>query len=1425
MSQPETPQSTAASASGGQLEGGAYEIIRNRLATHAATLRSRLGELNNARKDVFGSIETALVNTDRITTANNCIPRDMVPVGRRFLFGYNVHFGLRTERHLADVFAIYEFSDGHFHEQPLDLIQEERFQKDFHDVYRFYRDAVFSRFFLKGPHLYMVFRVGRSVSDIKTFKWAIDGDRLKYIDNRSDHEVTFPPQHEFEWVRTHRDLHQSGTHPHISIEDRVFVETVGGDLTIKVENNTESGEGILSEPVDDPDQTLDDAEVLYASLDNLILLKIRPYQEKNFRYFVFNEKLQQATRLDAIAEACVRLPDDHGLIYSSGYYLQAGDSRRFDSDLAAMMFDRRIAAPNGEDYLYVFTHRESGTYALLAYNLISQEVSVPLVCNGFSFFENGELLCFRCHEEPQKHHAIQIWQTPFVGENHVPETHTDSYLYRIGNREIVRGMAECQELLNLLDKDDSWSGLYVDVVKKSGDVLDSYFWLDRQETCRLDEPLREIRGAASAAVEEFEKVVRVRRETEQKTAAVASATTGILKQSNNRRYETIDDFVSSLGDLRRVRGDIISLRELRYSDSARITRLEEQVTEQTERISHRCVQFLLSEGALDPYAARVAEAAAQVPHLEKVTEAKQVAEAIDTGAAELEMLIEIVSNLPISDATRRTQIIDQISAIFTEVNQARAALRRRQQELFAVEGTAEFSSQLKLLNQAVVKLLDVADTPEKCDTSLTRVMIQLEELEGRFAEFDEFVVQLSEKRDEIYNAFESRKLSLVEARNRRAAALGKAADRILTGIRSRAESLESISEINGYFAGDLMIAKVRDLVSQLEELDDSVRVDDIRSRLKSIQEDTVRQLKDRQELFVDGENIIRLGQHQFSVNTQPFDLTTVMHEDELSLHLTGTAFFLPLRDPRLEACRDCWNQELVSETPDIYRAEYAAYLMYQQLSRPAATLQKGTGPRPEEDAAAEESAGPQSLDDLRRLKDQELQAFVTKWMAPRYTEGYIKGVHDHDAARILRAMLDIDAGVGLLRYPSRARAMAALYWEQFIDRRTRTRLEGRIRGFGTVASLFPTARAQNDYTAELQQFLTEFAQEELLFPQRYVNQAAEYLLAELQDGDGWVISRTAADLCREFHLHLQHNDSRAKFDAAFSGLKKDPVGQFLQLRDWLEAWARATDLPDDEAESLDEAAVILLLYGEPPVEQIADVELFRDLEGMAGDHPRIAGGRYHLNWLHLQERLSEYEANGATRFREFGQLKKQLVDEAREEMRLDEFRPRVMTSFVRNRLIDEVYLPLIGANLARQIGAAGDQKRTDRMGLLLLISPPGYGKTTLMEYVANRLGIIFMKINGPALGHQVTSLDPAAAPNAGAREEIEKLNLSFEMGDNVMIYVDDIQHCHPEFLQKFISLCDAQRKIEGVSRGRTRTFDFRGKKVAVVMAGNPYTES
>jgi hypothetical protein len=89
----------------------------------------------------------------------------------------------------------------------------------------------------------------------------------------------------------------------------------------------------------------------------------------------------------------------------------------------------------------------------------------------------------------------------------------------------------------------------------------------------------------------------------------------------------------------------------------------------------------------------------------------------------------------------------------------------------------------------------------------------------------------------------------------------------------------------------------------------------------------------------------------------------------------------------------------------------------------------------------------------------------------------------------------------------------------------------------------------------------------------------------------------------------------------------------------------------------------------------------------------------------------------------------------------------------------------------------------------------------------------------------VTSLDPAEAPNATARQEVEKISFALELGNNALLYLDDIQHTSPELLQKFISLCDAQRRMEGVWDGRTRTYDLRGKRFAVCMAGNPYTEA
>ena len=787
-----------------QLERGTYEIIQNRLQSYSDDLRDRIHKLNEQRREVFGSIPTELISTQRITTSHNCTAQDIVPIGDKFVFGYNVHMGLKAVTKLEDVFGVYEFSDGAMHEQPLDLIKNGQFEQEFFSLYKYYKDTRFQKFHIVGPHLYMIFQVGKTVSDTKAFKFLINENSLQYIDNRSDHEARLPPQHDFKWVRTHRDLHRDGEHPHISIDDRVFVETVGGDLMIKIEDNTDDGSGIYAEPVDDADQSLDDAEIFYSIVGNIILLKIRPFKEEDYRYLVYNEKTQTARRLDSIADACVSLPEDHGLIFSNGYYLQTGVYKTFESNISNLMFERRVASTNGEDYLYVFYNQTSGHYVLLSYNMIEQAVATPIVCNGFSIFENGQLIYFKSDESAQKHHAMQVWQTPYVGEQYQVGEKQDSYIYKIGNKEVVRAMSEMHEVMNLIDKDDSYSNLYVDLVKKSTDIIDSYFWLKEEQTFNLAKPLTEIRDAATAAVDEFDKVVRVRKNTASQFEETSKSARDALIQATSKHFQHIDDFVRALADLRTVRGRVISLKELKYVDLTAVEELENKVAENSDRLSHRCVEFLLEEDSLGPYAERVKEQQGRIENLKTGVEANALDEEIADGASELEMLIEIVSNLKIDDATQRTRIIDNISAIYSSLNQTRASLKKKSQELMSVEGAAEFNSQLKLIGQAVVNYLDVCDSPERCDEYLTKMMVQIEELEGRFAEFDEFIVQLAEKREEIYAAFDTKKLQLVEARNKRATALMSAADRILKGIRSRVSNFESVDEINSYFASDLM---------------------------------------------------------------------------------------------------------------------------------------------------------------------------------------------------------------------------------------------------------------------------------------------------------------------------------------------------------------------------------------------------------------------------------------------------------------------------------------------------------------------------------------------------------------------------------------------------------------------------------------------
>lgn len=1407
------------------IEKSTYEILHARLQQQARELRTRTEAVNARRLELFGGTELAVIGSERIRTENNCVPRDIVSLGDLLLFGYNVFLGLRTETSVQDVFSLHRWKkegdalqiekvDDH---APENFLADARFVKDFKELYRYYRDTRLLQLRKVPGKLLAIFKTGASNTDVKVFRWALDPlENATYLDKSGERDHVFPPSHDFEWVEATREDHVLGRFPHVSILDQVFVEAVGGDLTIKIEDNTNSGQGIYSEAVDEPNQSLADAQIRYAKVGSLILLRILPYNEKLWRHFIFNTRTKKVQRLDAIGRSCILLPEDHGIVFPGGYHLQNGETRTFEGDVAEMEFLRSWRSPNGEDVLFSFYERSSGRSILLPYNLIRKEAAAPIHCHGMALKSDGLMVLFRAaSEEATRVHAMQIWRTPFWTEEHAAQAPSrGTFLEKIGNADLVRAISDLLALSRAALAAEPSVQLFEDQIASCVRIADAYHWLGSSEVGDLQSPLRDLRQTADTIVGEFAKVEAIRAEAKKAVAEREAAFTRLVHRLRTEDRQSIDHFVAALAELRQERGRLIAARDQRYVDLEAVAALETKLVERGDELARETTDFLLGDKALLPYHQQLQEVAAQIAPCKKTAEAKALETQLDQLGAGLDLLTEIVGGLTIDDPTQRTTILERISEVLAIVNRTRAELQAKRKELVHHESAAEFGARFNLLSQSISGTLALCDTPERCDEQLSKLLLQLEELEGRFGEVDSFLEQLTEKREDLYEAFTAKKQILTDERQRRAGRLMSAAERVLEGIGRRAASLGSPEELAAYFVSDPMVGKLRELAEQLRGLGNAIQADELEGKVKTLREESGRVLRDRREIFEDGVNVLRLGNHRFSVNHQPFEATLLPREmgqgrTELFLHLTGTDFAEQVADKDLEAVRASWDQQIVSENPKVYRAEYLA----------ASLL-----------LAAEEEKQGLSVD-LLRAKALEGQAafaeMVREKAAERYDEGYERGVHDHDAALLLEALLTLYTSAGLLRFAPRTRALALLFWIYGGEPAQKAAFEKRSRSLGRLRRAFGHSpemlRLAAEIGAEVEKHCGTLAIE--IGPAEK-QLAGHYLFEELAHGGAFATSADAITLRSALLKHLEAKNQRRELEDDLREGNPDRLGDRFHLAC---AWVAAFLEESDEAmkkrtPSLEEAA--LLLLSERKLErQASEAPAGRMVEGLLGQHPRVHERKLELRLDEFLTRLTTFRDHDVPAFRRYQEARHRLLAQARERLRLTELQPKVMSAFVRNQLIQEVYLPLIGANLAKQLGSVGDGKRVDQMGLLLLVSPPGYGKTTLMEYVANRLGLIFVKVNGPALGHAVKSLDPEDAPDATSRQEVVKINFSFEMGNNVLLYLDDIQHTDPELLQKFISLCDAQRKIEGVWNGRARTYDLKGKRFAICMAGNPYTES
>lgn len=1387
--------------------GGSYEIIRSRLEEQGKNLFAKVENLNKMRSAEFGGSKSDILSKIKIRTNNNCLPIDMAQVNGQLLVGYQVNLGLKSVPAIEDVFYLYDVKEengeynlveSNFSES---FFNDPKFIEDFNNLMTYYKDNQLVQISRVQNSLYISFKIGSTAKDLMVFKFVIANDKVVYQNNMASGEFGNTKTHCFDWIQTTRKDHVEGAEPHVSIIDKVFVETIKGDLTIKIENNTDGGGVIYSEPVENEMQVLEDAKIFYAVVNDLIMLNIKPYNEDE-RYFIFNTVTEEVVRADSIGRACIELPENHGVVFPDGYYLANGEHKFFEKESDNSQYFSTVSAPNGEDYMYVFFDAIENCYVLYFYNLINKSIENPIHAHGYSVFENGKVMVFRHSDNmnASKIHPLTIWKTPFYGDEFFSDIEKaraledrDRFLTNIGNAELVRAISDLFDVVNFIKKDEVSTSLYEGIIRASQKNIDNYHWIKDAKTGEISKTLLEIIDTSDLIVDEFEKVKSIQKQSLETLTSTQKTHNTLVKDIKVTSPDKSAGFVVLLGDINKHIGHLLSIKNERYIDVTAIDKMKVEIEDQKEYVNKKLLTLLQDKRSFNEYFTSIEKIEQKMDDVTKVVEIEPLEKSLAEVNFNVSTINNEVNNIEVSDSTITSMILDYVSEVFSKLNKVNAQLKNLKKSFLSKEAKNEFAAQFKLLSQSVSNGISRADTPDNCDSELSALISQVEKLESKFADFDEYLEEIYTKRDDINSTFEGHKQQLINNLQKRIGNIVKAAKINLKSISKKVEGFDSVDELNTYFSSDAMVLKVNRLIENIRDIGGDVQAEELDSELTKIKDMSMRSLRDNKDIFKDGGKIMVMGKHEFAVNHSPLDLTILNQDGKMVSHLTSTDYYQTVQNTQFDELSHLWNSEIPSESNDVYRAEYLAYLVLNDAINNKNEL---------------------NLEALRiAIKESKLINIINSYASSRYKDSYIKGVHDYDAELFLKPLVAAYLGAGDMTLPQKSRSYAVAIYKSLTEETIKD-LTVKVKNANSLKIMLNNSDAWSTLKTNF------FTKNENLFSSLEASEKDDTVDALFN----YILNQKFEASNRSFELeNLFKMFLNRKSISVYNN--NDWVSYFEDIVLWVTSFVQL-EKKEELKDFIYEAAAVHMMSTEDQ-NHIAkkDIDLKVNIEGLLGEHRTVNDGMKSLTLDNFLSRLKYHHEVFYSSFEAFIELRKKVSEDEKEKLCLEDFKSKPLTSFVRNKLITEAYLPMIGDNFAKQMGTVGDTKRSDLMGLLLLISPPGYGKTTLIEYVANKLGLVFVKVNCPSIGHSVTSLDPSEASDSTSQKEINKINLAFEMGSNVLLYLDDIQHTNPEFLQKFISLCDGTRRVEGVWEGKTKTYDMRGKRFSVVMAGNPYTET
>ena len=129
-------------------------------------------------------------------------------------------------------------------------------------------------------------------------------------------------------------------------------------------------------------------------------------------------------------------------------------------------------------------------------------------------------------------------------------------------------------------------------------MFERHLWINSPQLASMNDVLRGVVATGDAVIDEYEKVESIRQASGRAMSEVSTQHTALLKRVRTSDWDSIDDYVSALEELGKVRGQLMSTRELRYVDTDAIDAMTTSVNETQAEVSQRTAGFIATDAAL-----------------------------------------------------------------------------------------------------------------------------------------------------------------------------------------------------------------------------------------------------------------------------------------------------------------------------------------------------------------------------------------------------------------------------------------------------------------------------------------------------------------------------------------------------------------------------------------------------------------------------------------------------------------------------------------------------------------------------------------------------------------------------------------------------------------------------------------------------------